>query len=165
MRCNSPYRGRKKRQDNISCMVQLQAEGGRIACRFRIIDKITTKDFLMQDTLALGLRDEETRIFGVYLSIWSGTKDTIFHWHWNTALYFNFDMTCARPLHLVHVLTLPQDDSIRWLKKLVGKFWVYSESIRDRLDLWKMGAAFDIPLRCENSRLFNAFAKSLLQAS
>jgi len=42
---------------------------------------------------------------------------------------------------------------------------VYSESIRDRLDLWKIGAAFDIPLRCENSRLFNALSKSLLQAS
>ena len=30
MRCNSPYQGgRKKRQDNVSCMAQLQAESAR----------------------------------------------------------------------------------------------------------------------------------------
>ena len=39
------------------------------------------------------------------------------------------------------------------------------ESIRDRLDLWKMGAAFDTPFRWENPRLFNAFTKSVLHTS
>jgi len=39
------------------------------------------------------------------------------------------------------------------------------ESIRDLLDSWKMGAAFNTPLGCKNPRLFDASAKWLLHTS
>ena len=109
---------------NCKQRVQGRVTPKNIACWFRILDKIGT--FRSCTRWHLGLRDEETRIFGVNHSRWSGTKDMIFHWHWNTALYFNFDMTCPRPPYLIQVLALPPDNSIRWLKKLVGMFWTYS---------------------------------------
>jgi len=51
------------------------------------------------------------------------------------------------------------------LKKPEESFEHALDSIRDLPDLWKMAVAFDTQLRCENPKIFNAFAKSLLHTS
>jgi len=66
--------------------------------------------------------------------------------------------------HLIQVFTLP-DDLTRRLKKPQESFEHAIESIRALLNSWKMGAALDNPLRCENPRLFIASSKSVLHTS
>ena len=83
----------------------------------------------------------------------------------NCLIFQLYRSTSDRPPHLVQVLALPPNNHMPWLKKREESFERTLESIRDRLDLWKMGAAFDTQLRCNNSRLINAFAKSLLHIS
>ena len=76
----------------------------------------------------------------------------------------SFDKTSVRPFHLIQVFTLPDDLMCR-LKKPEESFEYPLESIRALLNSWKMGAALDNPLRCENLRLSNASAKSVLHTS
>jgi len=80
-----------------------------------------------------------------------------------TTLYFDCivrqDLCC-----LIQVFALPDDLMCR-LKKPEEGFEHALESIRDLLDSWKMGAAFNTPLGCENPRLFDASAKWLLHTS
>jgi len=73
----------------------------------------------------------------------------------------SFDKAFARPLDLVQVLAPPLYDIIRRLNKSEESFEHALESIRDRLNLLKMGSVFDAQLRCKNPRLFNTSAKSL----
>ena len=72
----------------------------------------------------------------------------------------------TRPLlsHSTSFKCLPDDLMCR-LKKPEESFEYPLESIRALLNSWKMGAASDNPLRCENPRLFNASAKSVLHTS
>ena len=63
-----------------------------------------------------------------------------------TLMNISFDETSAKPLYLSQVLALPQNDLMRRLKNPEETL----ESIRDLLDLWKMGAAFDTEFGCEN---------------
>jgi len=64
--------------------------------------------------------------------------------------YISFDETSARPLYLSQVLALPQNNLMHRLKNPEETLERALESIRDLLDLWKMGAAFDTEYGCEN---------------
>ena len=170
MRCNSPYQGgRKKRQDNVSCMVQLQAESARQGNteKYCLLVPNTWQnrnqglpDAVHAGTLASGTKKQE------YLVL--TTADDLAQKIWfsidiETRLYISTltwpvlgHPTSSKYLHY-HRITVYVDWRSLWE--------CFERTLRDRLDLWKMGVAFDTPLRCENSRLFNAFAKSLLHAS
>ena len=76
-----------------------------------------------------------------------------------------FNKTSFRSFNIVRVLALPQDNHICRLKRSEERFERTSESIRDRLDLRKMGALSNTQFRCENPRLFNVSPESLLHNS
>jgi len=125
-----------------------------IACwfpspRLQSLDKIATKYFPTQDMLT-PWHLEIRRIFGVRLGKWSRTKNMISNWHWWKYDRISFDETSARPLYLSQVLALSQNDLMRRLKNPEETLERALESIRDLLDLWKMGAAFDTEFGCEN---------------
>jgi len=73
----------------------------------------------------------------------------------------SFDKISVRPLRLIQVFTLP-NNLTRRLKNPEESFEYPLESIRALVNSWKMGAALGNPLRCENLRLSNASAKSVL---
>jgi len=96
-------------------------------------------------------------------NIWcSPPKDmTLMKIDTNTTLHFNASLDKS-PFNIARVLALPQDNRVCQLKKPEGSSERVLESIRDRLDSWKMGTVSDAQLNCENPGLFNASAKSLL---
>jgi len=126
----------EKRPHNVSCMVQLQAEGWRqrntdksclLVPFISALNTWQNHDQVLPDTghaNPFGHRGEEIRrIFSAHPSRWSLIKNMIFHWHWwdwYKDLYFQLHSltykTSARSLHLVQMLKLPPEDRIRRLK-------------------------------------------------
>lgn len=159
----------RKSQDNVSRMVQPQAGGERQSNtdRFCLPIPLTSAldTFKYRTRWPLGLWGEEIKgIFEVQLN---RCFDIIFHWHgWKLVQTPIFQLHhSTRLLHPIQVQALPPGDYIRRFKKPEESFERILESTRDRLDSWKMGVGFDTQLRCENPRLFNVSAKSLLYVS